>query len=81
MSITDPENSNDVKIGAATTMDTPDANCSAKEVGNSSGTARGSEDSDSAQISLANASISKVKLCGVCNEREGKYKCSRCYLP
>ncbi|KUJ18235.1 uncharacterized protein LY89DRAFT_732919 [Mollisia scopiformis] len=21
------------------------------------------------------------KLCGVCNENEGKYKCSRCYLP
>lgn len=21
------------------------------------------------------------KLCGVCNENEPKYKCSRCYLP
>lgn len=23
----------------------------------------------------------KKKLCGVCNEKEYKYKCSRCYLP
>lgn len=23
----------------------------------------------------------KKKLCGVCNEKEFKYKCSRCYLP
>jgi len=23
----------------------------------------------------------KVNLCGVCNEKPGKYKCARCYLP
>jgi len=25
--------------------------------------------------------VSGMKLCGVCNEKEGKYKCTRCYLP
>jgi len=25
--------------------------------------------------------VPKKKLCGVCKEKEGKYKCSRCYLP
>ena len=23
----------------------------------------------------------KVSLCGICNEKPGKYKCARCYLP
>jgi len=30
---------------------------------------------------LAGTGVSKKKLCGVCNEKEGKYKCTRCYLP
>jgi len=25
--------------------------------------------------------VAQVKVCGVCNEVESKYKCSRCYLP
>ena len=25
--------------------------------------------------------VSKIKTCGVCNEKESKYKCSRCLLP
>jgi len=25
--------------------------------------------------------VPKIKLCGVCKQKEGKYKCSRCYLP
>jgi hypothetical protein len=35
----------------------------------------------SAERSLAENNISKVKLCGVCNEKVYKYKCTRCYLP
>lgn len=35
----------------------------------------------SAELSLAEANVSKEKLCGVCNEKASKYKCSRCYLP
>ncbi len=33
------------------------------------------------QNSLAEVKMSNKKLCGVCNDSEGKYKCSRCYLP
>lgn len=25
--------------------------------------------------------IAKTKLCGVCKEKESKYKCTRCFLP
>jgi hypothetical protein len=81
MSITDPDKNNNVKAGAAAAIDTLDTNSSVKEVDDSPETAVGSEGSNSAQVSLAKSSISKMKLCGVCNEREGKYKCSRCYLP
>lgn len=35
----------------------------------------------SAERSLAENNVSKVKLCGVCNEKVSKYKCTRCYLP
>jgi hypothetical protein len=34
----------------------------------------------SAQRSLVENNVSR-KVCGVCNEKEGKYKCTRCYLP
>jgi HIT zinc finger len=30
--------------------------------------------------SLVENNVSR-KVCGVCNEKEGKYKCTRCYLP
>lgn len=30
---------------------------------------------------LAITSASNKKLCGVCNDKESKYKCSRCFLP
>ncbi|KAH6682940.1 hypothetical protein B0J14DRAFT_467844 [Halenospora varia] len=29
----------------------------------------------------AQSNPSKSKLCGVCNEKDSRYKCSRCYLP
>lgn len=33
------------------------------------------------ESSLVEADVPKKKLCGVCNENEPKYKCTRCYLP
>ncbi|KAE9375437.1 hypothetical protein N431DRAFT_502334 [Stipitochalara longipes BDJ] len=33
------------------------------------------------ESSLAEADVPKKKLCGVCSEKEWKYKCTRCYLP
>jgi hypothetical protein len=33
------------------------------------------------ESSLAEADVSKKKLCSICNEKEWKYKCARCYLP
>jgi hypothetical protein len=33
------------------------------------------------ETSLAEADIRKTKLCGICNEKEWKYKCSQCFLP
>lgn len=35
----------------------------------------------SAELSLAENDVVKVKLCGVCSKNESKYKCARCYLP
>jgi hypothetical protein len=36
----------------------------------------------SANTSLVPANdVEAAKLCGVCKEKEYKYKCSRCYLP
>ncbi|KAH8687505.1 hypothetical protein BGZ60DRAFT_363535 [Tricladium varicosporioides] len=32
-------------------------------------------------VSKAQGNPSKSKLCGVCNEKDSRYKCSRCYLP
>ncbi|PMD45053.1 hypothetical protein L207DRAFT_419257 [Hyaloscypha variabilis F] len=33
------------------------------------------------ESSLAEADVPNNKLCGVCNKKEWKYKCTRCYLP
>jgi hypothetical protein len=82
MSISKTANGEDAQKGVEPTMDPPDMSAFSNGVESSSAAMAGEEILKQRQeSSLARADVSKKKLCGVCDEKEGKYKCSRCYLP
>jgi hypothetical protein len=82
MSISKTTNEGDAQQDAGAAMDPPDTMPSQNDVERSVAIIAGDEVSKQHQeSSLVGADVSKKKLCGVCNEKEGKYKCTRCYLP
>jgi hypothetical protein len=82
MSIPKTANEEDAQEDAGAAMDSPATKPVLNGVESSPATIAGKEVAEQPQeSSLAGADVSKKKLCGVCNEREGKYKCTRCYLP
>lgn len=82
MSISKTAHEEGAQENVETTMDLPDAKPVSKDVESSAETATGEEALKPQQeSSLAEADVSTKKLCGVCNEKEWRYKCSRCYLP
>lgn len=82
MSISKTANEEDAQEDAGAAMDPPDTKPPQNGVESSVAIIAGDEISKQHQeSSLAGADVSKKKLCGVCNEKEEKYKCTRCYLP
>jgi hypothetical protein len=80
MSISKTANVEGAQENVETTMDLPDTKPMSKDAESSAETATG-EESLKQESSLAEADVSTKKLCGVCNEKDWRYKCSRCYLP
>lgn len=82
MSISKTTNEEGAQENVETTMDLPDTKPVSKDAESSAETATGEEALEQQQeSSLAEADVSTKKLCGVCSEKEWRYKCSRCYLP
>jgi hypothetical protein len=82
MSISKTANEEGAQENVETTMDLPDTKPVSKDADSSAETATGEEAlKPQLESSLAEADVSTKKLCGVCNEKEWRYKCSRCYLP
>jgi hypothetical protein len=82
MSISKIANGEGAQEDVEAAMDPPDT----KPVSNALQSAAESTTGDEAtnqqqESSLAEADVSKKKLCSICNEKEWKYKCTRCYLP
>lgn len=82
MSISKTTNEKDAQNDVESAMDPPETKTGPNGVESSPATMVGEEVPKQPQeSSLAGSDVSKKKICGVCNEKEGKYKCSRCYLP
>jgi zinc finger HIT domain-containing protein 3 len=82
MSISKPANEEDAQEDAGAAMDPADTKPPQNGVESSVATIAGGEvPKQQQESSLAGADVSNKKLCGVCNEKEWKYKCTRCYLP
>jgi zinc finger HIT domain-containing protein 3 len=80
MSISKPANEESAQEDVESAMEPPNAKPGSSNVESLTGIVAG-EEAEKQKSSLAGADISKTKLCGVCNEKEWKYKCTRCYLP
>lgn len=82
MSISDPINNGDDTQGQGeATIKVQEVTVAEGERGDSPSTLDKAAPQSPEHSSLAEVKMSSKKLCGVCNENEGKYKCSRCYLP
>jgi hypothetical protein len=82
MSISKNANEKDAQKAVEPAMDPLDAKMVPNGVESKPAAMAGEEaPKQSQESSLAGSDFSKKKLCGVCNAKEGKYKCSRCYLP
>lgn len=82
MSISKTANDEGAQKDEEPAMDPPDTQPVPNVTDSSTETTTGHEGSkQQEQSSLAGVDVCKKKLCGVCNEKEWKYKCTRCYLP
>lgn len=85
MSISKTANDESAQKDAEPAMDTPDAEIVPNGADNPTKTTVGQEfpkqQEETRESSLAEADVPKKRLCGVCNEKEWKYKCTRCYFP
>jgi len=82
MSISDPSNDEGSQKDVVPAMDLPDTKAVGDPADSSTETTTGDEiPNKQEECSLAEADVPKKKLCGICNENEWKYKCTRCYLP
>lgn len=74
-----------VPDGIYNAPDTPDNDCELKSPSTVDISAQSASDPVAVDVfptSLAPRNdIPNAKLCGVCKEKQFKYKCSRCYLP
>jgi len=77
MSIQDPEKQNDDEKVSQRSLDQPEDKAEPSAGNNQDRDEFGA----SPESSLAKNNDTNEKLCGVCNEKAYKYKCSRCYLP
>jgi len=82
MSISKPSDDEGSQEDVVPVMDLPDTKTVPDPADSTTGTTPGGETSNKQEeSSLAEADVPKKKLCGICNEKEWKYKCTRCYLP
>ena len=83
MSISDSKKGDDGQEGGISKINLPNVSEAAAGSVSTSKSAVGKVANGdlSAHRSLVDSYILRKKLCGVCNEKEGKYKCTRCYLP
>jgi hypothetical protein len=80
-SVSKPANEEDAQKDVEPAMDIPDTKTVPNGVEGSPSKIASEKNPEQQESLLAGVDVSKKKLCGVCNQNEGKYKCSRCYLP
>jgi hypothetical protein len=80
MSILDPDiPDKDAHAVATASMDLPGGKGVRNKV--ESSPAAVPQEAGASEVTVRSLADNNLKLCGVCKEKEAKYKCSRCYLP
>ena len=82
MSISKTSKDEDSQKDVEPAMDLPDTKTGPDPADSSTDATTGEDvPNQQEESSLAEADVPNNKLCGVCNKKEWKYKCTRCYLP